>query len=77
MGKCSRKFNTVKINRKPLDDGRNCLDAELEEVACWVYRMRQKMLHVSRKMILSKAKKVFDDKTTDSASRDALVESRG
>ena len=77
MGKCSRKFNTVKINRKPLDDGRNCLDAELEEVACWVYRMRQKMLHVSRKMILSKAKKVFDDKTTDSASRDAFVESRG
>ena len=37
----AEKFNTVKINRKLLDGGgRNCLNAELEEVACWVYRMR-------------------------------------
>ena len=39
--------------------------------------MRQKMLHVSRKMIMFKAKKIFDDKTTDPASRDAFIASRG
>ena len=79
MEKYSRKFNTVKVHRKRLDGGgRNCLDAELEEeVACWVYSMRQKMLHVSRKMIMFKAKKIFDDKTTDPAGRDAFVASRG
>ena len=73
------KFNTVKFNRKQLDDGgRNCLDAELEEeVACWVYSMHQKMLHFRRKMIMLKTKKIFDDKTIDPASRDAFVASRG
>ena len=57
----------MKGNRKIVAGrGRNCLDAELEEeVACWVYSMRQKMLHVSRKMIMFKAKKIFDNKTTD------------
>ena len=57
----AEKFNTVKVNRKRLDGGgRNCLDAELEEeVACWVYSMRQKMLPASRKMIILKAKKIF------------------
>ena len=39
--------------------------------------MHQKMLHVSRKIIIFKAKKSFDDKTIDPASRDAFVESRG
>ena len=39
--------------------------------------MRQKMLHVSRKMIMFKAKKIFDDKTTDPVSRNAFVASRG
>ena len=65
----AEKFNTVKVNRKWLDGrGRDCLDVELEgEVACWVYSMRQKMLHVSRKMIMFKAKKIFDDKATDPA----------
>ena len=55
----------------------NCLDAELEEVGCCIYSMHQKMLHVSWKMIVFKAKKIFDDKTTDPASRDAFVASRG
>ena len=75
----AEKFNIVKVNRKRLDrGGRNCLDAELEEeVACWVYSMRQKMLHVSRKMIMFKAKNIFDDKTTDPVSRNAFVASRG
>ena len=35
------------------------------------------MLHVSRKMIMFKAKKIFDDKTTGPASRDAFFASRG
>ena len=35
----------------------NCLDAELEEVGCCIYSMHQKMLHVSWKMIMFKAKK--------------------
>ena len=75
----AEKFNTVKVNRKRLDGvGRNCLDEELEEeVPCWVYSMRQKMLHVSPKMIIFKAKKIFDDKTTDPASRGAFVAGRG
>ena len=74
----AEKFNTVKVNRKGLDcGGRNCLDAELEEeVACWVYSMRQKMLHASQKKIMFKAKKNFDDKTTGPASRDAFVANR-
>ena len=66
----AEKFNTVKVNRKRLHGGgRNCLDAELEEeVAFWVYSMRQRMLHVSRKMIMFRTKKMFDDKTTDPTS---------
>ena len=35
------------------------------------------MLHVSRKMIMFKAKKILDDKTADPASRDAFIASRG
>ena len=35
------------------------------------------MLHVRRKMIMFKAKKILDDKTTDPASRDAFIASRG
>ena len=75
----AEKFNTVKVNRKGLDGGgRNCLDPELEEeVVCWVYSMRQKILRVGRKMIMFKVKKIFDDKTTDPASRNAFVASRG
>ena len=75
----AEKFNTVKVNRKQQDGvGRNCLNVELEEeLACWVYSMHQKMLHVSGKMIMFKAKKIFDDKTTDLASRYAFVASRG
>ena len=74
----AEKINTVKVNRKQQDGvGRNCLNVELEEVACWVYSMHQKMLHVSWKMIMFKTKKIFDDKTTDPASRDAFVASRG
>ena len=74
----AEKFNIVKVNRKRQDGaGRNCLNVELEEVACWVYSMHQKMLHVSRKTIMFKAKKIFDDKTTDPASRDAFIASRG
>ena len=45
------KFNTVTVKRKLFNGGgRNCLHVELEEeVPCWAYSMRQKMLHVSRR----------------------------
>ena len=39
--------------------------------------MLQKILHVSRKIIMFKAKKIFDDKTTDPNSRDAFIARRG
>ena len=60
MEKCSRKFERTESEQKKLDvGGRNCIDAELEEeVAFWVYSMCQKMLDVSRKMIMFKAKKI-------------------
>ena len=60
MEKCSRKFERTESEQKKLDvGGRNCIDAELEEeVAFCVYSMCQKMLDVSRKMIMFKAKKI-------------------
>ena len=75
----AENYIKVKVKRKRLGSGeRNFLDAELEEeVACWVYSMRHKILHVSRKMMIFKAKKIFNYKTTDSASRDAFVASGG
>ena len=58
----------MKVNKKQLDSGGgNCLDAKLEEVACWVYSMHQKMHHISQNMIMFKAKKIFDGKTTDTS----------
>ena len=35
------------------------------------------MLYISRKLIMFKEKKIFDNKTTDPASRDAFIASRG
>ena len=59
----------MKANSKRLDGGgRDCLDTGLEkEGACWVYNIDQNMLHVSRKIIMPKAKKIFGNKTTDSS----------
>ena len=62
----AEKFNTVKVNRK-----------QIRKSSMLGYSMRQKMLHASLKMIMLKANKIFDDKTTDLASRDAFVTSRG
>ena len=69
----------MKVNRKRLDRlwREKLLEPELEEeVAYWVYSLYQKMLNVSRKMIMFKAT-IFDDKTTDPASRGAFIASRG
>ena len=69
----------MKVNRKRLDGlwREKLLEPELEEeVAYWVYSLYQKMLNVSRKMIMFKAT-IFDNKTNDPASRDAFIASRG
>ena len=66
--------DTMKVRWKRLNSvGRNCLDAELEEVACCVYNMCQKMLHVNVKIVIFKANKIFDHKTNDRGCRDTLV----
>ena len=42
-----------------------------------MYEQRGKILHVSRKMIMFKAKKMFDDENEDPAVRESFVASRG
>ena len=40
-----------------------CIDEDLEEdLVHWIYEKQSKMLHVSRKMIMWKAKSIFDTK---------------
>ena len=69
---------TKKSKQKLEGGGRKCMDEQLEEdVILWIYDQRSRMLHVSRKMIMFKAKKLFDEKTDDPAVRDSFVASRG
>ena len=70
-------FEKVKANSKRLNGGgRDCLDTGLEkEVVCYVYNIDQNMLHVSRKIIMPKAKKIFGKKTTDCVCRGAFAAS--
>ena len=58
------KIKSTKSNRQRLDGGgRKWVDEELEEnLVHWVYDQRSKMLHVSRKMIMWKAKSIFNEK---------------
>ena len=67
----------MKANSKRLNGGgRDCLDTGFgKEGACWVYNIDQNMLHVSRKIIMPKAKKIFGNKTTNSVCRSAFVAS--
>ena len=54
------------------------MDERLEDdVLLWIFEQRSKMLHISRKMIMFKAKKLFDEKTNDPAVKDSFVASRG
>ena len=58
------KIETTKSNKERLEGGgRKCNYGELEEeLVLWIHGMRSKMLHVSRKMIMFKAKKMMDEK---------------
>lgn len=72
------KIKATKSKRQRLDGGgRKCIDADLEEdLVHWVYEKRSKMLHVSRKMIMWKAKSIFDEKNEDPAVKDTFIASR-
>ena len=52
------KIKFTKTNRQRLNGGgRKCTNENLEEdLAHWIYEKRRKMLHVSRKLIMWKAK---------------------
>ena len=69
------KIKSTKPNRKRLDEGgRKCIDENLEEdLVHWIYEKQSKMLHVSRKMIIWKAKSIFNDKTTVLPSKIRLL----
>ena len=66
------KIKTAKSSRQKLEGGgRKCIDEDLEEnLVIWIYEQRSKILHVSRKMIMFKANKMFDEKNDDPATRD-------
>ena len=65
--------------RQRLDGGgRKLTDDDLEhELTEWIYSRRENMLRVSRKLIMTKAKSIYDEHHTDPASRTAFVASRG
>ena len=73
------KIKSTKLNRQRLDGGgRKYIDEDLEEdILHWIYEKRSKMLHVSRKTIMWKAKSIFDAKNEDSATKDSFGASRG
>ena len=73
------KIKSTKSNRQRLDGGgRKCIDKDLEEdLVHWIYEKRSKTLHVSRKMIMWKAKNIFDAKNEDPATKDSFFASRG
>ena len=54
------------------------IDEELEErLVLWIYEKRNNMLHISRKMIMFKAKKMYDEKNKDQATQEGFTASRG
>ena len=54
--------------------GRKCIDENLEEdLVHWIYKKRSKMLHVSRNMIMWKAKSIFNEKKTILPSKIRLL----
>ena len=58
--------------------GRKVTSEYLEEtLLIWIHERRSRMLHVSRKMIMYKAKALFDNGNSDPSALDAFVVSRG
>ena len=66
------KSVSTKSCKQPLEGGgRKCFNSDLEEkLVVWVYEQRDKMFHVSRKVIVFKAKKEFGDKNKNLAVRE-------
>ena len=67
------------VKRKRLDGaGRKITNADLEaEFLEWVRERRSRMLRVSRKLIMRKAKRIHDESTDNQAVRDSFVASCG
>ena len=74
-----QKVKTAEWRRQKLEGGgRKCIDEDLEEnLVIWIYEQRSKMLHVSHKMIMFKANKMFDEKIEDPTTQDSFIASRG
>ena len=74
-----KKIKSTKSNRQRLDGGgRKSIDENLEEdLVDWNYKKQSKMFHVSRKMIMQKAKSIFNDNSNDPAIKGSFVASRG
>ena len=73
------KLTSMKPKRKRLDGGgRKCVDEDMDQaIVDWIYEQRNKMLHVSRRMIMWKAKTLFDEKNNDPAVKNTFIASRG
>ena len=69
-------IKSTKQGKKKLEGGgRKCMDQQLEEdLVLWIYEQRSKMLHVSRKMIIFRAKKMFNEKSDNPAVQDSLLQ---
>lgn len=69
------KIKSIKPNRQRLDGGgRKCINENLEQdLVHWIYEKRSKMLHVSRKMIMWKAKSIFNEIATVLSSKICLL----
>ena len=67
MGPKGRESNIhEKEKRFRLDGGgRKLTDVELEEVLSWIQQQRLNMLCVSKKLIIFKAKSIYDEKCGD------------
>ena len=65
--------------RKRLDGaGRPLMVEQFEETLVeWVLERRSNLLRVSRKMIMVKAKSLFDEKHSDPAEKDSFLASTG
>ena len=60
------KVTSMKEKRFRLDGGgRKLTDVELEEVLSWIQQQRLNMLCVSKKLIIFKAKSIYDEKCGD------------
>ena len=74
------KIVAMKSKRKRLDGaGKKLMDEQLEEdLLKWILERRSNMLRVSRKLIMFKAKLMFDEMCgEDSTEKDSFVASRG